>query len=947
MNIIINCPEGRSLGRGLICLVFFATTAFATTALVSWPSLVLAQDAELEEIVVTGIRGSMRRSLDIKRGASQIIDAVSAEDVGKFPDTNVAEALQRITGVAIDRNGGEGQFITVRGLGPEFNTVLVNGRTMATDNDGREFSFDVLSANIIQSAQVYKTALPQVQSGGIGSVVNIATARPFDYDGNRFSISAAGIYDDLREDVTPDVTAFASWVNNDKTFGALIAGSYSERNTQLEEAAVGGYILSGDNLLVDGTANSVGLTPADTFTNSGARVPRQYTLQRLRQDRERITINGSVQASLSDNLSLTIDGLYSTLDIVEDGQVASFFFTPPFLDVNVDGNDTVVGFNRPGLDFIANNPALGIGSASQNDNVIRGRDRDVTVYQFGGNLEWNVTEKFDLVADISISDADRNDDGRFVVVGSLAQTAPRFDIIPGNEIPSISNLTSLDDPSLQRAHFISIEDDTTTDEIVETRLDANWDIDAGPLARVSFGAFYTDREKSFEDKRSAPRCAFCGYTFPVDPSLLTLTQLDGFLSGTSGTGGLPTDGFNFDVGQYFDFLNANLASAGDPAAVQAALDAGISGPFGIYTPVLRPTQGFNVEETVVAFHFNSEWEGDFGGSLPWSANIGFRVASTDTTSSGIDAPIVSFSESPGDTQLIVNRGPSQNISIENDYFNFLPSLNLKLDVRDNVSLRFGWSETITRPTLTALGVASSFGGRSFSPTSSGGNPSLEAFESTNYDISAEWYYSDVGFVGAAFFYKEFDQFIESQTLLIPNQITLNTGDVVTVDFEDTRNRNGEMGSIVGLELAVQHTFDNLPGIWSGLGIAGNYTYVDSDIQRSEGSGAADCDYNGLSPHSFNANGFFESNKVQMRLAYNYRDEFLVQCFSAQSQPRNRESFGQIDFSAAYAINDQVQVFIEGINITDETSRDFSIFSNRFLRLEQTGRRFIVGGRVTF
>ncbi|MEL6860927.1 MAG: TonB-dependent receptor plug domain-containing protein, partial [Pseudomonadota bacterium] len=131
-----------------------------------------AEERTLQTVTVKGIRGSLKASLDVKRDANQIVDAVSAEDVGKFPDGNVAESLQRITGVSIDRSGGEGQFITVRGLGPEFNTVLLNGRTIATDNDGREFSFDVLSSDIIQRAEVFKTATPNLQSGGIGSTVN-------------------------------------------------------------------------------------------------------------------------------------------------------------------------------------------------------------------------------------------------------------------------------------------------------------------------------------------------------------------------------------------------------------------------------------------------------------------------------------------------------------------------------------------------------------------------------------------------------------------------------------------------------------------------------------------------------------------------------------------------------------------------------------------------------
>lgn len=199
----------------------------------------------LQTVTVKGIRGSLKASLDVKRDSNQIVDAVSAEDVGKFPDANVAESLQRITGVAIDRSGGEGQFITVRGLGPEFNTVLLNGRTIATDNDGREFSFDVLSSDIIQRAEVFKTATPNLQSGGIGSTVNIVTARPFDRPGTNFTASVAGTYDPLREETSPEVTAVGSWTNADNSFGVLLGASFLDRKVQEDSSFTNGFALRG------------------------------------------------------------------------------------------------------------------------------------------------------------------------------------------------------------------------------------------------------------------------------------------------------------------------------------------------------------------------------------------------------------------------------------------------------------------------------------------------------------------------------------------------------------------------------------------------------------------------------------------------------------------------------------------------------------------------------
>jgi len=265
-------------------------------------------------------------------------------------------------------------------------------------------------------------------------------------------------------------------------------------------------------------------------------------------------------------------------------------------------------------------------------------------------------------------------------------------------------------------------------------------------------------------------------------------------------------------------------------------------------------------------------------------------------------------------------------------------------------LRFAFSKTLTRPTLTSLGVNNVFGGRSNAPTSGGGNPNLEAFESTNFDASYEWYVDDITFVGATVFHKEFSNFLEAATIGVPGEVVIPPGNVgnpgttditVPVTFQDTRTRNGEEGSITGYELAAQKGWDN------GFGAAANYTYVDSSIDRAPGSGASDCDYNGLSPSSLNLSGFYEGDRLSTRLSYNYRDEFLVQCFAEFSEPRQREEFGQFDLSIAYAVNDQYQVFFEGVNILDEERRDFSRFENRLLTYEDTGARYRFGIRGGF
>ena len=936
----------------------------------------LAEEGVIEEVVVTGIRGSLMQSLDVKRDATQVVDAVSAEDVGKFPDTNVAEALQRITGVAIDRSGGEGQFITVRGLGPEFNTVFLNGRTLATDNPGREFSFDVLSSDIIQRAEVFKTASANLRSGGIGSTVNIVTARPLDRSGSQFSLSAAGQYDELREEISPDLTAVGSWTSEDRRVGFLLGASYLDRKVQEDSSFTNGFSLRDGATIVNAPENSSGLDASALVPLTAGRVQQQVVFSRDEQDRERLTLNGAFQVRPSDNTELTIDGLYSKFDISSLATQFSGFFSPPFIDPVVDGNGTVVSFSRPSVDFNARNPLIGdqIG-LSQNDNVITSNNREAETFMIGANFEFDAAENLLFNADLSYSEATREGTNPFVVIGALAPTSPLIELPNSNGISTITNLAGLTDTSIQRLHFVNINRTEVDDEIFEARLEGEWLTDSGPLRAVGFGLSFSDRSKgqtvfdNFSPSQGGDIfCAYCGYNVAADPGILSPFSFSGFLSGVNGAETVPDQILDFSLEDAFRILNldANINNrarqaglsdadfAANAADLIARRNAAGDSVFGFYEPAINPGAGFGVDEEVFSLFLNTEWEGEFGNGMTWSANLGLRWANTDTQSSGVDQPVIAFRESPGDTQLLVDFGPTSNVSVSNDYDNFLPSLNLRLDTGENTVVRFAYSRTVTRPTLTALGVNNTFGGRSNAPISGGGNPLLEAFESDNFDASFEWYFNDVGFLGLTVFHKEFDNFLESATLPVPREIIFPAGnggrtedEVLTVDFQDTRQRNGEKGSITGFEFAAQSTFDFLPAPWNNLGGSVNYTFVDSDIQRAPGSGAADCDYNGLSKNSFNVSGFYEDDRMQVRLAYNYRDEFLFQCFAEFSEPREREDFGQLDLSAAYFVNDQVQVFFEAINLTKEETRDFSRFRNRFLTYSDTGARFILGARVNF
>jgi iron complex outermembrane receptor protein len=944
-----------------------------------------APDSGNADIVVTGIRASLQASQNIKRQAEGIVDAVSAEDVGKFPDSNVAEALQRITGVAIDRSGGEGRSITVRGLGPEYNTVLLNGRTVATDNAGREFSFDILAADIIQTAEVYKTVDPKMQSGGIGAVVNIKTFRPLDRpEGFSGTMSLAGQQDVLRKKLGYEAGGTASWSNGD-TFALALGATQSERHSAIDSFSTAGYGLhdgidpavTGDtgnqgDIMVAAPANSAGLTPGNLRPiPAGTRVQQEAVFNRANETRKRLAVNGAVEFLPADGLRVSVDGLFARFAVDNVNARQSNFFSTPYIDPKFDENGTAISFSRPGTDFIARNPALASAvGLSQSDNVNNGSRSVAKTYAIGMNVAYDVTDTLKISLDGSWSKSTSQGDDFFLVLGEQAPRSPFVQAPTGNGISTVTNLEGLTDRSLQRLHYAGSGKYKRSDEIKEFRFDASWKVDRGPLRTLSVGALRSDREKSFYGYRhrdfsqyglseSAIGCLYCGYSVPFDTSIQREYSFSGYLKGVEGADKVPPAMLVASAADIFRELNdpANLAASAygrnNPQGLASLLanvgSAGLDPVRGLWTQFRYPQADSGVREKTFEAYLNTNWGGDFGGEMPWSANAGLRFAFTDTTSSGFVVPVLQIRESPGDNALQVVEGPSQFMSASNDYVNFLPAFNLKLEPANDMVLRFAYSKSVTRPTLTALGLNESYGGRSNAPTSGGGNPLLQAYEANNFDVAYEWYYDRFSFLAVTGFYKRLGNFIETSTLPVSRSVVFPAGnggrtqdEVVNLTFQDTRQRNGQSGDIVGIEAALQKTINGGP--LKGLGGILNYTYVHS---KRDDAPAGDLGFNGFTPHTANATIFYENKRVSARIAYNYRSEFLVVAQGDYSEPRQRQKFGQTDFTLGYNIAGDLQVFAEGVNIFSEDTRDFSRFKNRILYYEATPPRYSIGVRGRF
>ncbi|RME68358.1 MAG: TonB-dependent receptor, partial [Alphaproteobacteria bacterium] len=601
---------------------FLGCSAIAMAAAIGATPAVAQQQAaasSLEEIVVTGIRGSLQRAMDVKRNADSIVDAIASEDLGKFPDSNVAESLQRISGVSIDRSGGEGQFVTVRGFGPEFNTVLVNGRRIATDNPGREFSFDLLAAELISGAEVFKSSDISLQEGGIGSTINVKMARPLDFDGFKAVVSAKGMYESLSEKVAPQVFGFVSNTFADDKIGVLLSVSHQKRKARIDSVETRGFNRS--DLVQAGLD--------DVF------VPQNYNQIVTTEDRTRTGITGVVQFQAAPNFLITADGLYNRFNVQSTGNAIGHWFTASeILDADIDENRTVIR-----LDHSANGAT---------DFITRVLDRPTHVKAAGLNFDWDANDSVKAVFDASWSRATKTggSENSFTVIGFNNDSTYIND--GSTDIPSITNINTLNgqpiditDPARGRAHFVQRgtpgdlgDDENVTDEIFEFKFDTKWETNYEHFTGVKFGVVYSDQTKINQVFQTDPNkvCLYCGYQVDVPDSLLSPFDAgNGFLSGFSGD--IPRVWQTFDPEAYFDFLESPEAAAAADIAFGRApgTTAASLGSTGLSIQ-LQP-DSFRVNEKIFAGYLQTSWEGDFG-NVPWHANAGLRYVHTNTTARG-------------------------------------------------------------------------------------------------------------------------------------------------------------------------------------------------------------------------------------------------------------------------------------------------------------------------
>jgi TonB-dependent receptor len=935
---------------------------------------------DVEVIEVSGIRSSVAKSMDVKRSSAGVVDAISAEDIGDFPDTNLAESLQRITGVSIDRSGGEGQLITVRGFGPQFNTVLVNGRQMASENDSRAFSFDTIASELVSSLDVHKTSTATMQSGGVGSTININTARPFALNGFKMAGSVKGVYDENSEETTPQFSGLISNTFNDDTFGVLLAVSHQERETRLNQAQMDGWL---ENV---GVPNPV--TQSGEAWTGNVFSPRNYDHKVTFEERTRTNANLVFQYAPNDKLVVTADALYSDFDVESEATSYGHWFTAPNIQgVGDDGSLFDENGNRRSPTVDANGTIIDlyqeVGLAT--DMHAKTFDRLTDTYAIGLNFDYQYSDNLNLSFDLSHSEAEReaNNGGgdqlsligyanrvRFQVDDNILPVASMFaspdaDIYSGQQELDGAIVTGPDgfpayngalipdgvsnhlDKANSRAHVMLRRGWAVEDEVSQLRFDGEYVTDGSGLTEIRFGAQYSTETKSltrWDNEGVGIHCTYCGY--PDLPEIPAGSQYvfdagSDFLSDVSGSGRMPTSWLAHDGEANFAFLESYYQSVNGEAI---SFDA------------VRRNNSFEVEEDIISTYLEFDFEGEVADMF-LSATAGVRYESTDVTVNGTQAPITGLTILD-QTEMLAGFGDAQSIATESDYDVLLPNFSVRLEITDDLIARFAASSTITRPTLNSMSpvtvITTTRQGGDLTSTS--GNPALEPFKSDNLDLSLEYYYDEASYASIGYFRKLVSNFIvnsqEDKTFELADGSLLtdpstganasapDAGDDVAV-FTNTLPNNGEDATVDGFELALQHTFDN------GFGVLANGTIVDSDAELDPFDINQVFALTGLSD-SYNLVAFYETDDYQIRLAYNWRDEFVQSLTQGQGDgPTIVESYQQLDISGSYSVTDNVEIFFEGINLTEEFVHKRGRFSNHLLLVEDSGRRWAFGVRGNF
>jgi TonB-dependent receptor len=995
------------------------TRIFSKTPIAASLSLILgiasispsfAQEAQddTEVISVKGIRGSLIKSMDVKRSSDGVVDSISAEDMGKFPDTNLAESLQRITGVSINRSNGEGQEITIRGLGPDFNLVTLNGRQMPASgleatavNASRSFDFSNIASEGISGVDVYKTSRADIPTGGMGGTINVHTTRPLSNPGLHFTVGGKAVYDDSRldTDITPEISSLYSQTFADDTFGVALSVSRQEREGGFRQVSVPNGWHTQSTQLVDGWFAGVNLTSGELTEDDHILRPQNLEYNFTEFARDRTNAQLTLQYAPTDKITVTLDYSYSEQEIASTNNTLNVWF-----------------WEGEGLDEVNSEWALGSAdNAGGNvyypvvfnhfggDDLVFGTADFAQVNEnnsIGLNVEWEVTDNLLVEFDYHDSDAESTANSpygnssviqvaAFPRAGAVVDFSQDFAVMGARSINGGFVSASEAAPEFLQPTGSSLRNSEFTNDVEQFQVDGSYAFDDSVITSIDFGIARTENNihRGLMIAQRDNWGAADGDPSELRDEVFAAQDLIGDFGSVGGTGQLANGAGSFDqFGLYYGFGFADVAA--DVVASQAPANSD-----NTVNPSVWPcadrfcitdqwTTDQRTEEISNSFYIQANFDMDIELGI-LKVTTGVRYEKTDVESSAVVPAYTGINWVADNEFSLVDSGESTSTLFESDYDYVLPNIDVSLDLDNDIVLRASASKTISRPSYNDISGGVAIGTlRNIDGDAQRGDPTLLPHESVNFDLSVEWYFDDASYISLGYFRKDVSNFIGTRTtqenlfgLRNPSQgprfdaaraalgvdaDTSELRDYIIANYPDTVSGNA-IGSVAddplynfnvsipfnekeavidGIEFAVQHTLE------SGFGGQFNYTSVSSDAEYNPQEFNDQFALTGLSD-TMNLVVFYEDEAITARLAYNWRDDFLANINRSHGNPEFVEAYSQLDLNVSYQVTEEFSVFIEALNITDETTRSYSRYKGALQSATEQGARYNFGARYTF
>ena len=893
------------------------------------------EEESIEEVVVTGSYvKSLEKAVDLKQDMVGFSDSIVASDIAAFPEQNLAEALQRMPGVTIERNKGLGTKVNVRSLPNEFTHVSINGLATASGSGGRDVEFDAFASEIIQSVTVKKSPTAADEEGGIAGNVVIHTARPFDYDGRHVVVSAEGAHNSISEEIDPKFAILASDTFGD--WGALVSFSTASRTNRTDSNSGVDFRPLARWLEKSGSESKqaqsdqaaavlerdTGIVINDRFDiNENSRVvflnkvgDRAYL-----NEQDKWGATAALQFKPSNEFTLSFDAMLGGYDTVEDEYDAAAYSasSKSTLETIHDYDSTTLA--EHGITVLTDvSYAL-----TQHEFLTKERVHETDYSQYSAEFDWLIGD-WEVHGLIGYSGAEKASDVSNLKHTSYAPTRTRYTSTGGETIMSDnpSTIDMYNSPNSYLFDYYDVDYEEISDDKYAAQLDGSyylqWEL-MPAFNRLQFGVRFTDKSKERNKGNNRVQGptegddAYKGVRTLQDSELTPIADL---VSGGA---------YSASTGR-----DLNWSQVSNDYARDFFRYDGFAVPF-------KESEYYRVDEEALSLYVMTDFKFKLAG-MPADINLGARYIDTDIMSFGYHQ----VQNSDGSTGYT-----NAPVSSDGNYSELLPSANLKLELAENVLLRGAYSETFMRPALGDIAYKRNVSLSEFKYKD--GNPALKPTFAEQWELGLEWYIENGGLFAISYFEKTIEGVVRESLTGTVNDVTKYNADGSidgVYDFEVYQKVNAE-GSfdVNGIELIAQFSLGMLSDSLDGFGVNANYTTLDNSL-----TGESDLDIptppEGLADNTYNFTFYYENDNFDARISYNYKDAY-VESIGRDMYPVYRDEYGQYDLAIGYQINDDIKVTLKGINITDEETTGYTMNPAFPTMYELSGRRLTLGVRANF